>query len=420
MNHLQGKHILLGITGGIAAYKTADLCSRLKKAGASVQVMMTSAATDFVSAMTFQALSGHPVHHALLDESAEAGMSHIELARWADAILVAPASANTIAKLATGRADNLLTTVCLASEAVKCFAPAMNRVMWEDAATRHNCQTLLDRGWFQFGPENGLQACGESGEGRMQEVEDLLKNLDQCFTSGQLQGLNVMVTAGPTHEPIDPVRYIANRSSGRMGYAIAEAAQEAGASVTLISGPTAINVPATTHFIQTETASDMLHEVMAHINDCHIYISAAAIADYRVKNYSEQKIKKQSDSLSLTLVKNTDILSEVASLQPRPYVIGFAAETENLANNAIEKLNRKKLDMIIANDVSPVHNHSHATGFNSEFNAVHLYQKEKSRVSHYEFAIALKTQLARKLVEHIGAQYRRVHLQKNPSQTAKQ
>ena len=416
VNRLQGKHILLGITGGIAAYKSADLCSQLKKAGASVQVMMTAAATDFVSAMTFQALSGRPVHRDLLDETAEAGMGHIELARWADAILIAPASANSIAKLAQGRADNLLTTVCLASEAVKCFAPAMNRVMWADAGTRKNCQTLLDRGWYQFGPDAGLQACGETGEGRMQEVAELLKNLEQCFGSGLLQGLNVMITAGPTHEAIDPVRYIANRSSGRMGYALATAAQEAGANVTLISGPTALAAPAVGQFVQVESASQMQQAVMAQISDCDIYLSAAAIADYRVQAVAEQKIKKQAETLSLTLVKNPDILREVAALKQRPFVIGFAAETENLQQHAMDKLLAKRLDMIIANDVSDTGG-AQATGFNSEYNAVTVLAQNGDEITRQHFDTMRKTRLARQLVEHIAQCFQ--HKKRQAQQTSR-
>ncbi len=405
MNRLRGKHILLGITGGIAAYKSADLCSRLKKAGAQIQIVMTPAATKFVSALTFQALSGNPVHHTLLDETAEAGMSHIELARWADAILIVPASANTLAKLAHGRADNLLTTLCLASEAIKCFAPAMNRVMWADPATAENCRILLDNGWYQFGPDNGIQACGETGEGRMQETDALLSNLNQCFTSGLLQGLNVIVTAGPTQEAIDPVRYITNRSSGRMGYAMAAAAHEAGAQVTLISGPTSLTPPPVDTLIQIESAEEMLQAVMQNIHDTDIYISTAAVADYRVAQKSTQKIKKHSDQLTLTLVKNPDILTQVARLQPRPVVIGFAAETEHLQQHAIDKLQRKNLDMIIANDVGTSSTGNPPTGFNSQYNRVHLFQQHNGEITQHYFDTTRKTQLARKLIAQISQYY---------------
>ncbi len=410
MQRLQGKHILLGITGGIAAYKSADLCSRLKQAGALVRVMMTSAATEFVSAITFQALSGNPVHRELFDETVTTGMSHIELARWADTIIIVPASANTLAKLAQGRADNLLTTVCLASEAIKCFVPAMNRVMWEDLNTRHNCQTLLDQGWYQFGPDSGSQACGEVGEGRMQAVDAILKNLSQCFNHGLLQGLHVFVTAGPTYEPIDPVRYIANRSSGRMGYAIAEAAQEAGALVTLLSGPTHLPKPATDVFIGIETAAEMYQVVMEKIGHCDIYISAAAIADYRVEKIALQKIKKQTDQLSLSLSRNPDILSAVAALPKRPCLVGFAAETENLQQYAIEKLKRKNLDMIVANDVSENASTGgeKSTGFNSDYNALQVYWQNNGVMSQQHFATERKTRLAKKLIEHISRLYREI------------
>ncbi len=411
MKRLNGKHILLGITGGIAAYKIADLCSRLKQSGAHVEVMMTQAATEFVSAMTFQALSGHPVHVDLCDHSATAGMSHIELARRADVILIAPASANTIAKLAQGRADNLLTTTCLASTAIKCFAPAMNRVMWEDSSTQHNCQTLLDNGWYQFGPDSGLQACGEIGEGRMQEVDAILNNLKQCFESGLLQGLKVTVTAGPTQEPIDPVRYITNRSSGRMGYAIAQAALEAGAHVTLISGPCALQPPEDISFINIETARELQQAVLDKVADCDIYISAAAVADYRVEQVAEQKIKKNSDSLCLSLVRNPDIVAQVTQLDNKPFVVGFAAETEKIEQHATEKLLRKNLDMIVANDVSPAAKNTPATeiiGFNSPYNAVTIISRSTDgQIRTQQLATDHKRHVAGKLIEIISRQYQK-------------
>jgi len=424
MKRLHGKHILLGITGGIAAYKSADLCSQLVKAGAHVQVMMTKAAADFVSAMTFQALSGQPVHLDLLDDSAQSAMRHIELARWADVILIAPASANSIAKLAQGRADNILTTTCLASSAIKCFAPAMNRIMWEDKNTQKNCQFLLDKGWYQFGPDSGRQACGEIGQGRMLEVTDILNNLKQCFSSGLLQGLHVTVTAGPTHEPIDPVRYLANRSSGRMGYAIAQAAQEAGAKVTLISGPSALVAPDVASFINIETAENMQQAVLQDIANCDIYISAAAIADYRVDSIARQKIKKQlngNETLNLKLVKNPDILSQVANLEKRPFVIGFAAETENLEQHAIEKLQGKKLDMIIANDVSSTASESATTdiGFNSEYNALTIFHQKKGEITQQSLPTERKIQLAKKLIEIISQHYHSVSSTTNETRIIK-
>ncbi|MDT8283845.1 MAG: bifunctional phosphopantothenoylcysteine decarboxylase/phosphopantothenate--cysteine ligase CoaBC, partial [Gammaproteobacteria bacterium] len=313
MNTLNGKNIVIGITGGIASYKSADLTRRLMEVGANVRIMMTAAATEFVTPLTFQALSGHPVAVDTIYNTAESGMAHIELARWADLIVIAPASANTIAKLAHGRADNLLTTTCLASQAIKCFAPAMNCIMWQDQSTQANCKTLNDKNWLQLGPDSGLQACGETGEGRMLEVSDILASLQQCFTNNSLQGLNLVITAGPTYEAIDPVRFIGNRSSGRMGYAIAIAAREAGANVTLISGPSHLTRPDRVQFFAVESAEEMKQAVLSNIRHCHIYISTAAISDYRMENIATQKIKKTEDRLTLHLIRNTDILSEVAS-----------------------------------------------------------------------------------------------------------
>ena len=410
MNRLAGKHIVIGITGGIAAYKSADLTRRLKEAGADVRIVMTHSATEFVTPLTFQALSGYPVFFDNSDDSESSGMKHIELARWADAIIIAPASANTLAKLAHGRADNLLTTLCLASEAIKCFAPAMNRVMWDDLSTQANCKTLINKSWFQFGPGNGSQACGETGEGRMLEVSDILSNLEQCFTSGILQGVNLVITAGPTYEAIDPIRFIGNRSSGRMGYAIAIAAQEAGARVTLISGPCHLTKPDSVNFIAVESAAQMQQSVLSNIDNCHIYISTAAVSDYRVDNVSTQKIKKTEDKLTLQLTKNDDIISLVAQHKARPYVVGFAAETENLIDNAKQKLQDKNLNMIVANDVSPTVEAD--IGFNSEYNALHVFwaddvQEDKRQISgEQHFDIARKSQLARQLISLISKQYK--------------
>ena len=432
MNFLNGKHIVVGITGGIAAYKSAELTRRLLDAGAEVRIVMTTAATEFVTPLTFQALSGYPVffdnNEDIESAGTAAGMKHIELARWADAIIIAPASANTIAKLAHGRADNLLTTLCLASEALKCFAPAMNRVMWDDLSTQKNCTTLKEKRWFQFGPDSGSQACGEIGQGRMLDVADILTKLQQCFISGELQGINIIVTAGPTYEAIDPVRFIGNRSSGKMGYAIATAAQEAGANVTLISGPSALTKPDALNFISIESAAEMEHAVMSCINDADIYISAAAVADYRVETIASQKIKKSTDTLDLKLVKNKDIISAVASLPSPPVVVGFAAETENVIDNAKNKLLKKSLDMIIANDVSSndaIPNNSGSntseknlpeTGFNSEYNALHVFwQDRKSNnrnqsqvINEQYFKIAKKSQLAKQVISLIAAQYKNI------------
>jgi len=409
---LNGRNIIIGITGGIAAYKSADLTRRLKEAGADVRIVMTAAATEFVTALTFQALSGHEV---VLDASesvneTDSGMKHIELARWADAIIIAPASANTIAKLAHGRADNILTTLCLASEASKFFAPAMNRVMWDDLSTQKNCKTLSAKNWFQLGPDSGLQACGETGQGRMLEVSDIINAVQNNLKTGELQGLNVMITAGPTYEAIDPVRFIGNRSSGRMGYAIASAAQSAGARVSLISGPSHLPVPEKVSFSAVESAAEMKDAVMKNINNCHIYISTAAVSDYRIDNVATQKIKKTEDNLTLQLTRNEDILSAVTDSASDPYVVGFAAETENILENAKDKLLRKNLDMIVANDVSSKHTEDDnpAIGFNSDYNALDVFwtlNETESRLGEQHFDIARKSQLAIKLVSLIAQNY---------------
>lgn len=404
MNTLNGKHIILGITGAIAAYKSAELTRRLRDAGASVRVVMTRAATGFVTPLTFQALSGNPVHTELLDEDAEAGMGHIELARWADAILIAPASANCMARLAHGRADDLLTTLCLASEAPLAIAPAMNRVMWSDVATQQNLSTLQQRGIHIFGPASGSQACGENGEGRMLEVPELVTAIAGLFQSGALQNINVLITAGPTHEPIDPVRFIGNRSSGRMGFALAQAAREAGANVTLISGPTHQGTPEGVTRIDVETAAQMHDAVMQHIRQNRIFISAAAVADYRPKNPGKQKLKKHHAELSIELERTEDILAAVAGISPRPFVVGFAAETENLIANARTKLAAKSLDMIAANLVGK-DAQAQDIGFNSEYNALHVIWTDGEQ----RLQRARKTTLARELVSLIAHQYNSNH-----------
>jgi len=409
---LNGRNIIIGITGGIAAYKSADLTRRLKETGADVRIVMSKAATEFVTPLTFRALSGHDV---VLDASesvnaTDSGMKHIELARWADAIIIAPASANTIAKLAHGRADNILTTLCLASEASKFFAPAMNRVMWDDLSTQKNCKTLSAKSWFQLGPDSGLQACGETGQGRMLEVTDIINAVQNNLKTGELQGLNVMITAGPTYEAIDPVRFIGNRSSGRMGYAIASAAQNAGARVSLISGPSHLPVPEEVSFSAVESAAEMKDAVMKNINNCHIYISTAAVSDYRIDNVATQKIKKTEDNLTLQLTRNEDILSAVTDSASDPYVVGFAAETENILENAKDKLLRKNLDMIVANDVSSKHTEDDnpAIGFNSDYNALDVFwtlNGAESQLGEQHFDIARKSQLAIKLVSLIAQNY---------------
>lgn len=352
MMTLSGKCILLGISGGIAAYKACELVRRLRAAGAEVRVVMTEGATRFVTPLTLQALSGYPVRTSLWDEAHEAAMGHIELARWADAILVAPASANTLARLAIGLADDLLATLCLASAAPLFLAPAMNRAMWAHPATQTHVKILQARGVTLLGPAAGSQACGEVGEGRMLEPCALVEALAQHLTPqpGPLTGRKVVITAGPTREPLDPVRFLSNRSSGRMGYAVAEAAREAGAEVVLISGPTALPTPEGVTRIDVETALQMRDAVMGRM-PCDILIATAAVADYRPAEVAVEKIKKGADTLTLRLVKNPDILAEVAARPDRPFVVGFAAETERVVEHARDKLLRKRLDMIAANRV---------------------------------------------------------------------
>ncbi|WP_018954815.1 bifunctional phosphopantothenoylcysteine decarboxylase/phosphopantothenate--cysteine ligase CoaBC [Thioalkalivibrio sulfidiphilus] len=366
MSTLAQKRILLGVTGGIAAYKACELTRRLRDAGAEVRVVMTRSATEFVTPLTFQALSGQPVRTALFDPEAEAGMDHIALARWADAILVAPATADFLARLAQGQADELLSTLCLASRAPLCVAPAMNQAMWANPATRANVQTLAERGVRLLGPGSGSQACGETGEGRMLEVPELVAGLEAVFATGALAGLQVLVTAGPTREPLDPVRYLSNRSSGKMGYAVARAAREAGARVTLVTGPTALIVPEGVEAVRVETAAQMLEAVMARAGAADVFVAAAAVADYRAASVETHKIKKQAEHLSLALERNPDILATVAALPGGPFTVGFAAETRDLERHARTKLMKKGLDLIAANDVS------NGQGFDVDENALTL------------------------------------------------
>lgn len=404
MGILSNKRVLVGVTGGIAAYKSADLVRRLREQGAAVRVVMTAAAREFITPLTLGAVSGHPVHTELLDAAHESAMGHIELARWADAILVAPASANFLARLAHGFADDLLSTVCLAADVPVLVAPAMNRVMWANPATQANLGLLTGRGVVQLGPGTGSQACGETGPGRMLEPDELVQHLASLFSAGRLAGLHVMVTAGPTREPIDPVRFISNRSSGRMGYAIARAASEAGAEVTLISGPVALAPPEQVRCVTVDTAQQMREAVLADIGRTDIFIAAAAVADFRSSAVAERKIKKQARAtLELTLERNPDILGEVAA-QPRPpFTVGFAAETERLADHAQDKLARKRLDMIAANDVSG------GRGFDAEDNALDVFW-QGGRVS---LQRAGKEKLARQLVALVADRFHAQH----PGQT---
>lgn len=364
MAHLFNRNVLLGVSGGIAAYKSAELIRQLQERGATVRVVMTHGAQEFITALTLQALSGLPVSTDLLDPEAEQAMGHIELARWADLLLIAPATADLLARLAAGRADDLLTTVALATPAPVLVAPAMNQQMWRDPATAANVATLRERGVRTIGPAEGIQACGDTGPGRMEEPAAIAEASAALFESGLLAGRRVVVTAGPTREALDPVRYISNHSSGKMGYALARAAAEAGARTTLVSGPVQLESPAHVARIDVTSAEEMLQECLQLLPDCDIFIACAAVADYRPATVQEQKIKKSADEMTLQLVRNPDIVATVASSEQRPFTVGFAAETERVEAHARDKLARKNLDMIIANDVA-----DKTIGFNSDFNA---------------------------------------------------
>jgi phosphopantothenoylcysteine decarboxylase/phosphopantothenate--cysteine ligase len=393
------QRILLGVSGGIAAYKACELTRLLVKSGCEVRVAMTPAATEFVTPLTFQALSGRPVHTTLLDESAEAGMGHIELARWADAVLVALASADFMARLAHGLADDLLATLCLATEAPVFLAPAMNRVMWANPATQANRALLETRGMTLLGPAKGGQACGETGTGRMLEPAEIVTALREHHAAGPLAGVRLTLTAGPTREPIDPVRVLSNRSSGRMGFAVAAAAHAAGAEVTLIAGPVALPTPAGVNRIDVETAADMHHAVLERLPATDLFIAAAAVADYRPAETAAHKMKKSADAFELALVRTPDILAEVSAHDPRPFCVGFAAETDDLLDNARSKLAGKGLDMIAANRVGP------ALGIEQSDNALEVLWHDGAR----SLPRAPKEQLARDLVALIAERYRTLH-----------
>lgn len=396
---LTNRHILLGVTGGIAAYKSAELVRQLQKSGADVRVVMTKAAQEFITPLTLQALSGNPVHTDLLDPAAEAAMGHIELARWADLVLIAPASADFIARLAHGRADDLLTTLCLATAARIALAPAMNQGMWRDAATQDNIAQLRQRDMLIWGPAEGEQACGDIGPGRMLEPAALAELTDKAFATRLLEGKRVLITAGPTREALDPVRYISNHSSGKMGFALAQAAVDAGARVTLIAGPVTLATPAHVTRVDVDSAQQMFDVVQTRVRDCDIFIAAAAVADYRPDQVVDTKIKKQNDTMTLTLVRNPDIVTSVAQLKPKPFTIGFAAETQHVKEYARDKLERKNLDMIVANDVA-----APGIGFNSENNAVTVLWRD----GEMEISERSKMQLARELIALIE---RNTHLQ---------
>ena len=395
MKSLANKNILLGVTGGIAAYKSAEIVRHLKKYGASVRVVMTRSAEEFITPLTLQALSGNRVSTELLDAEAEAAMGHIELAKWADGILIAPATANTIARLSSGRGDDLLSTVTLAFDGPISVAPAMNQAMWRDERTQENLKKLIDQDFGICGPGSGEQACGDVGLGRMLEPIDILDMFSLSFNEGTLSGKKILITAGPTQEPIDPVRFITNRSSGKMGYSLVEAALESGANVTLISGPVNIEPPSNCNFVSIKTAEEMYDAVMHHISGMDVYIGTAAVSDYSPAKASDSKIKKDGSSspMVLELKENQDILKSVSELEQRPYVVGFAAETNDLIKNAEKKLSNKNLDLIIANDVS-----NKDIGFDSDDNEVTLItEKEKYLIERQN-----KRKVSKKIIDFIS------------------
>ena len=394
--NLQARRILLGVTGGIAAYKAADLTRRLVEAGAEVQVVMTQGAQHFIGATTFQALSGRSVRDSLWDPQGEAAMGHIELARWPHLILIAPASADLIARLAMGRADDLLTTLVLATDKPVAIAPAMNRLMWSNAATQANVATLQARGVHILGPGAGFQACGEIGEGRMREPLDLRADVVALLASGPLQGRHVVITAGPTREPLDPVRFITNRSSGKQGYALAQAFADLGARVTLISGPTNLSAPSGVQRVDVETAQQMCEASLEAATQADIFIGTAAVADYRAANVAVEKIKKQADEFSVQLTRNDDILMRVRAQHPQLFMVGFAAETEKLEQHAREKLAKKSLQMVAANWVG------HGRAFDRDDNQLSVFWAD----GHRELSSAPKEVIARELAALILERFR--------------
>jgi phosphopantothenoylcysteine decarboxylase/phosphopantothenate--cysteine ligase len=392
-------NVLLGITGGIAAYKTPDLVRRLRAQGAEVQIVMTASAREFVTETALQAVSGRPVRANLWDKEAEASMSHIELARWADVVLVAPATAEIMARLASGAGSDLLTTLCLATEAPIAVAPAMNHVMWNNPAVQANRQTLEERGVKILGPGVGSQACGETGAGRMLEPDEIARIVCGpdvgAARSGLLTGRTVLVTAGPTREPIDPVRYISNRSSGKMGYAVASAAAAQGAKVILVSGPVSLSPPAGVELVGVTTAAEMYSATHANVEGSDIFIGAAAVSDYRPARPSLQKIKKHDQTMHIELVRTDDILASVAGLEARPFTVGFAAETENVRDYAMGKLEKKGLDMIVANRVGD------DCGFDRDENAAQVYWRGGER----DFPTTSKAELADGIVQLVAERY---------------
>ena len=419
MMSLAGKKIVLGVSGGIAAYKTPDLVRRLRERGADVRVAITEGGKAFITPLSLQAVSGYPVSDSLLDPAAEAAMGHIELGKWADLVILAPATADLIARVAAGMANDLVTTICLATPAPVAVVPAMNQQMYRNAATQHNLDTLASRGLLIWGPDSGSQACGDVGPGRMLDPLTIVDMAAAHFSPvngrmldplaivahalqwaapvNDLQHLNIMITAGPTREPLDPVRYITNHSSGKMGFAIAAAAAKRGANVTLVSGPVSLTTPAFVQRIDVTTALEMEAAVQAHAQQQHIFIGCAAVADYRAETIADAKIKKQGDELTIKMVKNPDIVAGVAALKThRPYVVGFAAETNNVEEYARQKRTRKNLDLICANDVS-----LSTQGFNSDSNALHLFWQDGDKV----LPLERKELLGQHLLDEIVTRY---------------
>ncbi len=395
MKQLANKHILLCVTGGIAAYKAAEIIRLFKSSGSNVRVLMTKAAQEFITPLTMQALSGNQVHVDLLDTEAEAAMGHIELAKWSDAILIAPCSANSISRLAAGKGDDLMTAVCLAAECKIYFAPAMNQAMWADSRTQKNYQILKKNNFISIGPNSGEQACGDEGYGRMSEPQEIVSEVATNFSEGLLAGKKILITAGPTREKIDPVRYISNRSSGKMGFSIAEAARDEGGLVSLISGPVSLKTPDEIKRINVESADEMFNEVNKIVNNFDFFISTAAVADFRPEKIENQKIKKEkkSNNLSMELIENKDILKSISLKKEDLKVIGFAAETQDVVKNAKKKLNEKKLDLIIANDVS-----DSSIGFDSDENEVFLITKKIEK----KIEKISKKKLSRSIIEFIA------------------
>jgi phosphopantothenoylcysteine decarboxylase / phosphopantothenate---cysteine ligase len=404
---LSGKRILLGITGGIAAYKCPDLVRHLKKSGAQVHVVLTDSASHFVTKMTLQAVSGNQVSSDLFDPSAELSMSHIELAKWADLVLIAPATANIIAKMANGIADDLLSTICLATSSPIAIAPAMNQQMYKAAATQHNLSVLASRNTLILGPDSGFQACGDIGPGRMPEPFTIVEEITDYFKStSTLSDISITITAGPTIEEIDPVRYISNYSSGKMGFAIANAAAQMGANVTLISGPVHLDTPNNVNRINVKSAKQMYEVALNHAQNSAIFISCAAVSDYHAKTIKTKKIKKtdDNDELVIELVKNPDIVASIAALKThRPFVVGFAAETNDVKIYALKKLTAKNLDLICANDVS-----DKTIGFNSDQNALTLYWQNGEQT----LPLSSKNQLATQLLQTVITRYKASHDEK--------